>query len=256
MLNVVDFYTGNWAQAITNAMAEGKPVYFPDGTYSVNSTITLNSHAHFFGPGHITLNAPLTGSPGMLFKATDAFNITLDGLKLSFTSTVLPVFEALLQFNGCSKLNISNVNILNARKWALQFIGCTESAICNSTAFNSDGSAIVLDNCNKLVLTGNEIGDNNSFGIYVINGTTRCSFVGNRTEANGLELIGITYGCDKNLVMGNHAQGTGDNGISITSRFCRVIGNHCEGNLHSGIGIYGENNLVANNVLLSNVSRH
>jgi parallel beta-helix repeat protein len=53
----------------------------------------------------------------------------------------------------------------------------------------------------------------------------------------------------------NHAEGTGDNGISITGYRNTVTGNICNGNYHTGIYVYGNSNTVTGNVCLNNNQR-
>ncbi|MBN3848139.1 right-handed parallel beta-helix repeat-containing protein [Paraburkholderia sp. Ac-20342] len=100
---------------------------------------------------------------------------------------------------------------------------------------------------------GNDGQSNGSFCFWVSNGANRNELIGNTTESgNAAELIGITYDSWGNRVIGNHAQGTLDNGISVTGYRNTVIGNVCMLNANHGIGIYGERNTVKGNTCKNN----
>jgi parallel beta-helix repeat protein len=56
-------------------------------------------------------------------------------------------------------------------------------------------------------------------------------------------------------VIANHAEGTGDNGISITGYRNTVVGNICAYNYHSGIWLYGHMNSCSGNIVYNNGQR-
>lgn len=74
----------------------------------------------------------------------------------------------------------------------------------------------------------------------------------NRSVASVFEGVGVYYNCDGNRIIGNHCEGSGDNGISISGRYSVVEGNVCVENTKAGIGVWGEFNTVTGNTLKNN----
>ena len=72
------------------------------------------------------------------------------------------------------------------------------------------------------------------------------------TKKNGLELIGVRSGCNRNRILYCDAEGCGDNGISISGDRNIAFGNFCRSNDHDGIGIFGSENVVDGNVCENN----
>ena len=248
--------TLDWTQALTDAAGADEPVWFPVGRYTVLSTITLQPGTHFYGLGSVILDAPLTSSTSTLFKATSANGIRLEGLTCSYSSSVLPMYQPLLEFTDCAGLRIRELITINGRNGAISLVDCDSAKVEDVDVFNTRGVGVRIDSCDNVVVDASRFGSHTSFCIYLINGSSKCTLTGNKTTSNGLELIGVTAGCSEQFIFGNHAQGTGDNGISVTADDCRVIGNHCEGNWNNGIGVYGSRNLISTNVCLSNGRRH
>jgi hypothetical protein len=62
----------------------------------------------------------------------------------------------------------------------------------------------------------NHITDSGGFGVRVGDGTSKNLIQGNRTYSNTAELVGVTFQSHENRIIGNHAEGTGDNGISLS----------------------------------------
>ncbi|MDQ7981344.1 right-handed parallel beta-helix repeat-containing protein [Paraburkholderia sp. SARCC-3016] len=115
------------------------------------------------------------------------------------------------------------------------------------------GIALYGPNAYRNQLIGNEGSGNGSFVLWVAAGANRNELQGNTTEGgNAAELIGVTYDSWANRIIGNHAQDTLDNGISVTGYRNVVIGNTCMLNANHGIGIYGERNTVVGNTCLNN----
>jgi len=116
------------------------------------------------------------------------------------------------------------------------------------------GTAIALRGRRSTRNTVSEVSfeDNRGFGVWVADGSNKNVIERCITQSNGLELIGITYDCYENRVVGNHAEGTGDNGISITGYLNTIQGNVCIGNRYHGIGVWGERNTVTGNICSSN----
>lgn len=124
--------------------------------------------------------------------------------------------------------------------------------ISNSIFRNGFGiqlsGASVTDN----IVSGNRLTTTAGFGILLTGGANGNLVEGNRGINTSIELVGVTYQCYNNRIIGNQVEGTGDNGISITGYNNTVVGNVAKGNAFHGICIYGKYNTVTGNICLNN----
>jgi hypothetical protein len=160
VVNVLDYGAvadgvTNDAAAITAAVATGKNVYFPKGTYyyNTNTPTQLNSNQTIFGDGQgisiIKAGTDAAGSYGVFYAASKNFvgvhSLTLDG-----DSTVSGVAaggdRSLLRFSACNDVSLYDIEIKNYGQkeggtippasgpggegpeiyaWAVGFGGCT-----------------------------------------------------------------------------------------------------------------------------------
>lgn len=243
--------------ALNYALSIGKPVWLADKTYDVSSTINLSENCMLFSDGGAKVRLLVDGqSPsGILFNLNGLTKFNLVGLTLSFSHVQAGSvqFQDLLTLNNCTGGVLENIRATNGRRNIVGLTGCTDILIKDSDLRGAGGNGIRLDASDNCEIRDTYIGDNENFGIYVFNGSSSNRFIRLRTRLNGLELIGIVAGCNKNYIQGCDARGTGDNGISISGDHNRAIGNHCEGNTYNGIGIWGNNNIVDGNVCLLNL---
>lgn len=131
----------------------------------------------------------------------------------------------------------------------------TQDCLFANNAFvNSGGNGFTLTGANvqSNIVRDNKFTSSVGFGIELTAGAHHNLLQGNKTILNGIELIGITYTCHHNRVIGNHAEGTGDNGISITGNYNTVVGNICYKCYYDGICLYGSYNTVTGNICVSN----
>ena len=116
-----------------------------------------------------------------------------------------------------------------------------------STAVELNGSGV---NDNDILF--NRFTNNVGFGIWITGGANDNLIQGNRTAQNGLELIGITYDAFGNRLIGNKAEGCGDNGISVTGYRNVLAGNITRGNAFHGLCLYGSRNVVTSHHATNN----
>jgi len=69
-------------------------------------------------------------------------------------------------------------------------------------------------------------------------------------------LIGLTFSCYRNRISGCHAEGTGDNGFSLTGYENVLMGCVALRCKHSGIYLYGSRNTISNNLSRDNGQRY
>lgn len=93
------------------------------------------------------------------------------------------------------------------------------------------------------------------FGVHASDQSNRNTFSRLRCEQSGLELIALleeTWGCK---VENCHAEGTGDNGLSIGGWGHTVVGNFAYKNAHNGIQLFGRDNVCTGNRAEANNQR-
>lgn len=149
---------------------------------------------------------------------------------------------------GNSDHVIQDVDIVNAKGFGIYNGGMSGGAIINVTTDSGQNSGIELAGTGT---TGTYIEnytatDNVGMGIRVSDGANRISLRRLRTESNGLELLGLTYDCYGCIIDDIHAEGCGDNGVSITGYYNNISNLYCIGNDHNGFGLYGNYNNVTN----------
>jgi parallel beta-helix repeat protein len=142
------------------------------------------------------------------------------------------------------------------------FFNVRNIKVLGGRANGGSGPGLRIDNVSYSSFEGVDVSLNlANFGIYVDQGTSYCTFEDCRALNDGtgnvsLEMLGMTYSCHDNKVVNNRAEGTGDNGISITGYNNTVIGNHARKCKHSGIFIYGRRNTVVGNHCENNNQRY
>lgn len=145
----------NDAAAIAAAVATGKNVYLPKGTYyyNTNTPTQLNSNQTIFGDGPdetvIKSGTDAAGSYGIFYASSKNF-VSINSLTLDGNSTISGVAangnRSLLRFSACNDVSLSNIEIKNYGQkengtipsptgpggegpevyaWAVGFGGCT-----------------------------------------------------------------------------------------------------------------------------------
>jgi hypothetical protein len=260
--NLLDFFQAgdtDWSAALTRAIATGKPVEIPfnGGTpYALSSTWSLPAGTVIRGKGkRPTLK--LDGTSSRLFTVTAANveirDLIIDGSKVGLASQRVIQFDA-----GASDGICDGVDLLSPTQGFGIYNGATRCKILRWAVYNATQSAgVILDgtSTSKNVVKDGYIENCVGFGIYV-RGANQNEISFNRCYSNGLELIGVTYDAWGNRIIGNHAEGTGDNGISVTGYQNVVSSNTCRRNYHNGLCIYGRNNAVTGNLCVNNGQRY
>lgn len=261
--NLLDFKDAgetNWNNALTRALNTGKPIEIPynDGVpYEFTTTFTLGNGVVIRGKGKNPI-LRCKGTSQRLFyinNATDVeiSNIDIDGDKIN---TDHGSGHRVIDINSSSHCFIYRVNIYNSTQ-CFQIAGTSEYnriEECSSTDIDVHGVVLSGENCKFNTVTRHLV-RRCLFGVLITNGANHNEVSFCRTQENGIELIGLTFLANNNRIIANHAEGCGDNGISITGFENTVLGNICYKNKHSGISIYGRDNAVVANVCMSNGQR-
>lgn len=257
--------------AFQRAIATGKVVMVPErlstsgGPYAVSANLPLGGTGQatrVLGIGRPQINfsggASLNNHGG--FETAGA-NVTLRDLVIDSAGvTAFPFYAVFVQHDRFVAEHVSTqanrtngFNVLNAMR----------ARIRGGVTTPGGGPGIVLDGAYRCTVEDVDLsGTTANFGCYVTNGAhrntlknLRCFNDNSVPASRTLELIGIRYNAFANRVEGCHAEGTGDNGISVTGEKNTIVGCVCIGNWHGGIGVYGSRNALAGNTCGNNDQR-
>lgn len=179
-------------------------------------------------------------------------NSLVEGLELdghfpskTRTSTVLRIFDDGVQVINCVIRRGKTLNV------DLQAANCR---IVGGEQWDSDGTSIALNGikAHSNTLSGITFGNNRGFAIWLNDKAHGNLIENNKTKKNGLELCGVTFDCYGNNIVGNSAEGSGDNGISVTGYNNKITKNNCVKNAYHGICLFGERNYCSDNICTSN----
>ena len=224
--------------------------------YEQNGPIVLKSNVKLEGVGKPTLKLISTTEP-TIFDLSNCGGSVVTGFKVKGEKATAAAGRAVnmsaAQFCGLTHCDF--VDLKGTTNAAIYLdLGAQGNEIEWNTSVDCGSNFIGLigGGVHGNFVRHNWITDCDGFGIFVAGGAYANELAFNRTESNGIELIGVTALCELNRIIGNHAQGCGDNGISVTGRHNLVVGNTCIGNDLSGIFLYGSFNACTGNLCTNN----
>jgi hypothetical protein len=182
-VNVLDYGAigdgvANDAPSIAAAVATGKNVYFPKGTYYYNSNTptSLSSNQSVFGDGQgvtvIKSGTDANGSYAIFNTSSEDYvsiaNLTFDGNSTFSSGTVGPNGDrSLFRFSSCNNINIDNIEIKNYGQkesgtiplanpenyaWAASFGGCSKLSIEDVYLHDCYVEGFAVYNCTQVEL--------------------------------------------------------------------------------------------------------
>jgi parallel beta-helix repeat protein len=245
--------------AIVAALATGKDVGIPytAAGCKVTGTLTLASKQRLAGVGGRTKLTLVSTSVARLFSFDGATGAEVSGFSITGNKDTVAA-GAFVTMANSTDCRFENNDITNAPGTV---VGCvvvsgnsTGNRIRRNTFVNCGGSGVGLTGSGVKgnIASRNAFQGGEFFGFRLGEGTNANELSFNRTTSNGIELIGITHDCYDNRVVANHAEGCGDNGISVTGFKNAVVGNRCHANAKAGIWIWGSLNTVTGNVCTNN----
>ncbi|MDR6818511.1 parallel beta-helix repeat protein [Neorhizobium sp. 2083] len=261
-------HCGAYAAAADNAAAltraalfsslSKETVHIPKGTFNVNGAFSIYSDTVFKGLGAVRSCviknvATASGStvPGNNLDRVSLSGFTIDGGRSVTHTTGWPI-----TLTNCRDCEIENMYFVNAPSETIVIrdgsLRCKVRRCVFEIQGNGSGHIYLLNGGD-----GHEVYKNyfkNSVGgcIWLSGDILNTTIVENWCDTSAYELIGVRYGCNGGLILGNRARQTGDNGISVTGDGWVVCGNTCHENAHNGIGLYGSANTVFGNQLRDN----
>jgi len=259
-VSVADFQADGAADhqaAFEAALATGRPVKVPYSAdlHRLTTFINLTSGATLIGEGRPTVQ--MTGH-GRAFRLNAVSNVTIKGVVFDGNYGALTENSGILflqnatdcLFEDCDFIDASGAIFVSQTSTGNRFVRCRfydgASTAIDITGVNASHNEVI--DCEFQRTAG--------FGIRLSSGAHHNLIQNNRCGSNGIELIGVTATCHSNRIIGNHAEGTGDNGISVSGYKNVVTGNICNYNKYSGIYIYGRENAVSGNVCIGNGQVH
>ena len=245
--------------AFTSAISAGSDVFVPDVSvrYRVTNTLTPTGGQSIIGARSKPELKLDSASVALLFNLDSVDRATITNLTLDGNKTTTPTDE-FISMDSSTYCAICDCVINNAPSAAAGSIllsgTATNNLIENNEFSASEGTAIGLSgtSCTGNRIARNTLQSNGAFGIRLGEGANKNDISFNKTTSTTIELIGITSDCYHNRVIGNHAEGSGDNGISISGYQNVVMGNVCVNNQKAGIWCWGSFNTVDGNICLNN----
>ena len=170
-------------------------------------------------------------------------NLTLNGNYSATSATALIYCAA-----GTTKIALEGIDCLNAKGYGIYSGGLTNSTLRDIKAVSGQNSGIEFaeSGTSGNIIDGFYANANAGMGIRAANGAHHNKFLNLSCTSNTLELLGMTYECYSNIIANVHAQGTGDNGVSITGYNNSLSNITTHNNNNNGLSIYGHNNRATN----------
>jgi len=241
--------------ALARAIATGKPIMFRynGGTpYVISARQTVPANTAIFGfGGRAVISMAVTGQ---LFLMNAVSGVRIKDLKVIGNKAAVTAGPP-IDFEGASDCVLDDCDFTDCSREIRLFAGTNNVRVRRVSYTNSGQHGLQIDNSFNNTVSQFNVNGSVGFGIILTGGSHENELSFNKTFSNGIELIGITYECWGNRVIGNHAEGTGDNGISITGFDNLVVGNICRFNSNNGIHVYGNNNTVVGNNCKNNNQR-
>jgi parallel beta-helix repeat protein len=243
-------------RAFQAALAKSLHVHVPPGEYEIDGTLRLRDNGQLSGYGKSVLVMGSTRT-ALLFDLSDVRGARLSNFTINGNKGNTPTSYA-IYLNNATDNEISDnvfIDLPGDNKGSIQVTGTSSgNIITRNTSTGAEGSfaGFIGSGVRGNEFSHNRVTDSGGFGIFVAGGAHDNLLAYNETRSNRLELIGITYQSHHNRVVGNHAEGTGDNGISITGHHNTVSGNICYKNHLAGIWVWGSFNTITGNISTSN----
>jgi parallel beta-helix repeat protein len=239
-------------QAALDALpSSGGQVQLLEGTYYVESSISLDSNQTLRGNGKNTIITTKTADLDIIMATSTSGNektgiliadLTIDGdaggvanddgilwAYVDYSS----IYNVWSQDNGVAGIDFFNY--------------CDHNRIENNTCQGDDYGISAYESDNNTI-AGNTCQGNTDEGIY-LDYSENNTVTGNICQGNGVG-ISVNSG-DNNLIADNTFEGSGDTGIYLYVINDSVIaGNTCQGSGEEGMYVYGsDNNIIADNTI-------
>jgi parallel beta-helix repeat protein len=240
--------------ALRNAVASGLPIEIRETAafYKLTGIISLPAGTEITGKGRPTLKFVGGISGAGLGTAGDGVllrDLIIDGDKASKGYSNHWSIE--LAHSGAV---VENVHVRETKVRGIRITG-NKNKVSGGSVTTTSGPGISIFSGWGNTINDVDLSGNNGFGIHLDGGAYDNKIDGAFCFGNGLELIGLTFSCYRNRISACHAEGTGDNGFSLTGYENVLMGCVALRNRHSGIYLYGSRNTISNNLCRDNGQR-
>lgn len=241
----------NITDRLVAAMAAGEMVELVGGRWAVDRPLVFAPGAGLVGKHRPVLRIAST-RPSTALKLSESCrlqDLVIDADKAS----KLYHYAYVVDMDGPGSIS-EGVEIINPLSEAYRVFG-DRNRILKGSIKNGDRSAIFLKRGTGVVIDDMEFDGMAHFGVHVDEGANRGSLTNLRTSQSGLELIAVLEDTWGFRIENNHAEGCGDNGISVGGWGHTVVGNHTLRNDHNGICLFGSHNTCSGNIVEGNNQR-
>lgn len=226
----------------------------PGGCYAIDSVVSVPSNVDLEPLGGVLLQSQAPGN-GAFFSLSGVNNVRFGAFQLDSRNSVNLSISQPISVNNSFDVWFERTKLVNPtgsfliqNSYRVHVLSAdVQNSLYHGVYFNNVYESEVLNGYFQ-----NEVG----FGVILTGISYKNLIQGNRTTHNGIELVGITAGGYQNRVIGNHAEGTGDNCISITGHENLVLGNEAIGCAGNGINLYGDRNVAIGNYAKNNAQGH
>lgn len=219
------------------------------GCYSFEEPIVLKSNVDLEPRGNVRLKR--VGSSRTVFVAKNIQNFRLGPFLVDQQGSTRPIVADILMASNVDDVDIVGVKVVNP-VGSFSFTDSKNVLIKNISVENSLMHGVRLLRSHHIAVLDSYFQNNVGFGVIVDDGSSHTLIQGNKTTKNGLELVGVVRSATNNKVIGNHAEGTGDNCISISGEGNLVEGNVVQNCAGVGIFVYGKDNKIVKNFSKNN----
>jgi parallel beta-helix repeat protein len=243
--------------AFLAALAVGKPVYVPPGTYLMDNLV-IPSNSKLFGHGQESIIKALTlvTAPDMIFRLNSNDNIEISHLRFEVDKTDSPT-KHIIWCDGSENIHIHDCHFEESGLQAIHLVNVTNAIVERNFIVNAAQNGILCSGA-RIRILNNYVNIPNStlYGIALI-GATRCQISDNTVNDTGHFGIFVEDGLEV-MVSDNITFNTDREGINLAnSNYCKVMNNTLgwDGSAGSdfGLSLWGDSASCSHNDVIGNI---
>ena len=232
-------------------------IYFPvppGGCYAwTAAAVEVPSNVELQPAPGVVLQSQAGGN-GTFFKFTNQSNARVGAFVLDAQKGIHPAIAHPITVSGSNDLWFEGIKIVNPTD-GFAVSKSTAIHILRPDIQNSLFQGVNFSNVSGSEIIGGTFQNGGNFGIILTGNSFGNLIEGNRTTLNAIELIGLTSQSHNNRIIGNHAEGAGDNCISVTGYQNVITGNELIGCAGNGLNLYGSSNVATGNFAKNNAQQ-
>ena len=245
-----DETAGNADAAINAAIAAlpagGGTIYLMEGTYTIDSTLTIWNNTTLAG----------SGNGSTIIKLKDASNVSIDMVSMynTFYKTNITVRDLQIDGNSANQTAGTQIGIHTRRvgRASSSYDGMVGLIVEGVSVKNMRGHGIYLEQTANSRITNSYFTGNTGVGINDSSGGAGTANVISNNTVNTNTAQGIIAGGDNSTVSGNTVSSNGTSGIYISSSSAKVLGNTILTNTGYGVLVAADGAEVKDNTISGN----